>query len=642
MPPRGDPVPRARAALHWLGGLCVLGILGGLVVTAAAALWQDVDIQSLARHAAAVDHAPPPPPVEGEAPAAWVDRPLEVAMYANAATAEFFDDSTYLVTRLAEWERTLGRLGWNGKRISTPDELDALDPTTLLIAPEALCLATGEVEAIFRHLRRGGGVVANWALGARDARCRWRGWDTLRDFTGALDVVEYQAGDELFVTVPAGLPVSVGLPPGARIEFFADSHLGLITPGPRVYWSDWALNSVSTGGASAADAALALHRTSGGGRAVWFGFRPRQAARPLDRNRAERLLTNSLRWAAGLPSAEVSIWPEGRRAGILIAEDSESGFANAASLARVLREHDMQGTFFAVSRFALDHPELGDSLRLAGEVGSHTYDHVATAGLPLGEQHIRLARSRRELENWSDSEVVGLRPPEERFDEATLRGWLRATEGAAGTPYVAAVNSARSAGPEVHRLPEGPVVLLPRLMKDDYNVVVQEGTRRPERLLGAYLEGMRKIGALGGLAFVSLHTQIGGTPGQIGIVGTVLDTVAVARDTWWVATGADIARWWLDRDAMRLAMREAADGALEVEIRAPTGSAGRETWVEVMLPRGERIPFDGDRRLPFAPTEWGIRVPLAPLASGQARLLRLVVPADTLEAPGVPDPRGGL
>lgn len=628
MPPKSDPVPRARSAVHWLGGLLVLGILGGLLVTAAGALWQNVDINSLARKAAAVDDGPPPPPEERDGPRAVLDRPVEVAVYVNEATRSYFDDASYLPGVVAEWRRALGTLGWSVREISTAAELDALDTETLVLAPDALCLTNTEIEAIFRHLRRGGGAVANWAIGARDGACRWRGWETLRDFTGALDVVEYQAGDELFLTVPASLPVSAGLPPGARIEFYADSHLGLLLPATHVYWSDWALNSLSAGGEAAADAAMSLNATLGGGRSVWFGFRPRQAVRSLDEDRARRLVRNALQWAAGIPSAGVAPWPEGRSAGLIIAEDSENGFANTASLARLLREYELPGTFYAVSEMALEHPELADSLVAAGEIGSHTADHVPTAGLPLDEQEIRLSRSLRELEAWSGRPVQGLRPPEERFDEATLRAWLRATNE--GTPYLAAVNAARSAAPEIYRYPEGPIVMLPRLMKDDYNVVVQEGTRAPDRVLAAYLEGMDKLGALGGLAFIGLHTQVAGTPGQIGVVGSVLDSVAAQRDRWWVATGADLARWWLDRDAMRLSLEADAE-APQLRVTAPSGSGAREVWLDITLPGGERVPFEADRQLAYARTAWGIRVPLRPFAPGESRLIRLVRP-DSLDS----------
>ncbi|TFG64188.1 MAG: hypothetical protein E4H28_05485, partial [Gemmatimonadales bacterium] len=149
----------------------VLGILGGLLVAAAAALWQNVDINSLARRVAAVVDAPPALTVERAGPSASLPGPVQVALYANSATAGFFPDSTHMDGVLADWRRTLSAAGWSVERISTRSEIEALPPATLVVAPEALCLSGSEIEALFRHLRRGGGVVANWAFGARDANC---------------------------------------------------------------------------------------------------------------------------------------------------------------------------------------------------------------------------------------------------------------------------------------------------------------------------------------------------------------------------------------------------------------------------------------------------------------------------------------
>jgi hypothetical protein len=166
-------------------------------------------------------------------------------------------------------------------------------------------------------------------------------------------------------------------------------------------------------------------------------------------------------------------------------------------------------------------------------------------------------------------------------------------------------------------------------MKDDYNVLVQEGTRRPERLLSAYLEGLQKLGALGGLGFLGLHSQIAATPGQIGVVGTVLDSVVAQRNVWWIATGGEIARWWLDRDAMRLSLSAVPDSAeLELVVEAPIGSSAREVWIDVTLPATDLVPYEGARQLPYARTDWGLRIPLRPLATGELRTIRLVPPAE--------------
>jgi hypothetical protein len=97
---------------------------------------------------------------------------------------------------------------------------------------------------------------------------------------------------------------------------------------------------------------------------------------------------------------------------------------------------------------------------------------------------------------------------------------------------------------------------------------------------------------------------------------------------WWIATGAEIAQWWLDRDAMRLALTETEDSDdLSLVVEAPVGSGSREVWIDITLP-GDRIPFEGNRQLAYARTEWGLRIPLRPFSAGETRSLRLVVPIE--------------
>ncbi len=625
MPPRQDPVPRARSAAQWLGGLMLLGFLAAGVVAAAAALWENVDLQSLARRAAAVSDAPPPPPPDAAGPVATIGGSRAVALYESAASGGFFPDSAFYPASLSRWEALLSESVGPAVRVRDAVGVAGLPEGALLVAPEAVCLSEAEIEALRAHVARGGGLVLTWATGARDADCRWRGWEPLRSLSGALDLAEYPAEASLFLAVPAGLPLSPGLPPGARIELYPEPHLALQVPGPHPYWSDWALNAPRAQG-PVPDAAAVLFEPEAGGRVAWFGFRERQAVGERDGARVRTLLANGARWAAGATLATLSTWPGGRRGALLVAQDVETGFENATALARLLREREARGTFFAVSRLALEHPDVADSLRGAGEIGSQTADHASTAGLPEREQEVRLERSLRELEAWSGREVTGLRPPEERFDEGTLRAWRRA-----GGRYLAAVNEARSAAPEVFGTPDGPVVLLPRLLKDDYNVFVQDGARRTGPLRSAWLDGMRKIEALGGLAYLSLHSQIAGAPERVGVVGEVLDSAAARPGSWWVAPGTEIAEWWTARGAALLDLESRGD-TLALRLTAPAGVLD-DAWIDLYLPADRDLrPHREGAALPWAPTEWGIRFPVG--AVGTARRIEILLAPPDLSAPG--------
>jgi len=474
------------------------------------------------------------------------------------------------------------------------------------------------VAAFRAHLSRGGGLVLTWATGARDARCEWRGWEAVASLTGAPDVREIEQRDALFLTVPADLALSTGFDPGTRLELRFESQLATADTGARIYWADWALNAAPAAGTEAVNTAALASVMAGGGHVVWFGFRLGQGARPQDEERLQALVINGVQWAAGVPTAELLAWPGGARAALVIAQDVESEFPNATALAALAKRKSVPATFFVVSQLALNYPALADSLRAAGEVGSQTSDHAVLFGLPLADQRTRLSRSWAEVRGWTGDTVFGLHPPEERFDLNTLRAWRQA-----GGSYVVAINEARTGSPEVFETGDGEVVLLPRLIKDDYNVFVQESALRARRLTEAYLEGMARIRTLGGLAVLSLRSQVGGAPGRVGVVGEVVDSARADGD-WWIATGRDVAGWWAARRTATLQLTRVTEREIVVSVAAPPHAALRGAWIRIV--QGNHagwVPTIDGRGVPYTSTPLGMRVSLPDLKPGAHTVVTL-------------------
>jgi peptidoglycan/xylan/chitin deacetylase (PgdA/CDA1 family) len=533
---RRDPVPRAKAWGGWLGGILLLGILGGGVVAAAVLLWENLDVRQLAPSLATTPGPLPEP--EAPPPAGWQSAAFSVALFNSSRNRDYFPDAAYYSQALTRWRDLMEDLGGEILEVGSAEEVRGLDPGDLLVVPEAPCLSAAEVAAIRAHLRAGGGLVSNWAVGARNERCEWRGWETVGELTGAGDVRELPARQGLYLTVPAGLPLSHGLDPGTRIELTPEPSLALHLPGPRVYWSDWALNPAPDESGGGADVAAVAATSDGGGRMAWLGFRLSQAATPRDSVLLDRLARNGVLWAAGLITASPAPWPDGKRGALLIVQDVEAEHRNALALAALLEEMGVPGTFFVVSQAVMDDAGLAEGLSAAGEVGSHTSDHAPVAGLPYQDQLVRLRRTWTEIRGWTGSGPPGFRPPEESLDANTLQAWWEV-----GGRYVLAVNQARSGSPEVHRVGERRMILIPRLLKDDYNVFVQEGALRTDRLTRAFLDGIHKLRSIGGVAVVGVHTQIVGTDRRLEAVRAVADT-ALAQGDWWIARAGDLAGWW--------------------------------------------------------------------------------------------------
>ncbi len=632
-----DPVPRAKAAGHWLGGILLLGLLAGGVVAAAVLLWENLDVRQLAP-ALAADPGPLPVPEPPVAPGIQPGT-FPAVLFNPERNRSYFPDEAYHPRALVRWRALIEGLGGQVREVAALTEMGHLTADDLLVVPEAPCLSASEVAAIQDHVDAGGGLVSNWAVGARDEDCEWRGWGTVAELTGAEDVRELPTREALYLTVPAGMALSPGLDPGTRIELRPEPSLALNLPGPRVYWSDWALNPSPDESGGGADVAATTLGYPGGGRAAWFGFQLTQGATPRDSAHLDRLVQNGILWAAGRAQASPAPWPEGLRAALLLVEDVEAEYQNASAMADLLTEMDLPGTFFAVSQLVMGDEGLGRTLAQAGEVGSQTSDHNPVAGLSLQDQTVRLRRSWTEIRNWAGSAPEGLRPPEEAFDGNTLRAWQQA-----GGSYILAVNQARSGSPEIHRFGEGdPVVLLPRLLKDDYNVFVQEGALRADDLRQAFLEGMGKLRAIGGLAVVVVHTQIVGSGRRLEVVRNVAQT-AESEGNWWITGAKEAAEWWKARARVRVTLLDpnlvtqvedsSADSIQptgpghevrppDVLVEGPADEGVSGLWIDVVLPGGPSgvTPSVDGIPISYNLTEWGVRIPIGDLLPGESRII---------------------
>ena len=92
------------------------------------------------------------------------------------------------------------------------------------------------------------------------------------------------------MTIPAGIPLAAGFDPGTRIELRPDPSLSLRKSGPRVYWSDWALNPEPDEGGFQTDVAAMANRTPEGGRTAWFGHRVFQGNNPVVASRPSKAI----------------------------------------------------------------------------------------------------------------------------------------------------------------------------------------------------------------------------------------------------------------------------------------------------------------------------------------------------------------
>src|SRR5205823_2316413 len=216
----------------------------------------------------------------------------------------------------------------------------------VLVVPSSPCLTVEAREAIDGFAARGGGVIITGLTGVYDAGCRPIGYGLIVATTGAARADTLDSRSMTYLTIPAGSPLTVDIPPGSRIDLNPGRQVALRLPQRDAFYSDYSLQPQPAGGAPLLDVAI-THASVGRGRAVYWGFELRDVVRlPWDRALSELLVRNSVAWAASLPIGSVEPWPKGRIAAATIAQDVEAGFANAQHALDSLNAAHVRTTYF--------------------------------------------------------------------------------------------------------------------------------------------------------------------------------------------------------------------------------------------------------------------------------------------------------
>jgi peptidoglycan/xylan/chitin deacetylase (PgdA/CDA1 family) len=532
--------------------------------------------------------------------------PLTVAIVRDAAAASFYTAPGALDSIVGGWRAAAAAVGAEA-RIVTPAAASTDRSTRVLVIPSSPCLTIESREAIENISQRGGGVIITGLAGINDGGCRPLGYGLIIGATGASRADTLDSRPMTYVTIPAGSPLTIDIPPGSRIDLNPGRQVALRTTQRDAFFSDYSFQPQPAGGAPLLDAAI-THADLNRGRVVYWGFELRDVVRlPWDRALAALLVRNTLAWAAGMPMASIEPWPRGRSAAVTIAQDVEASFENAQHALDSLKAAHLRSTFFLTSDLARRYPRLSQDLANAGEVGSHTENHRLLGGLPEDVQRDRLETTQHDLAGLLGLSVDGLRPPQEQFDVATMRAWL-----AAGGRYVFGANDSRSVSPELLPIGRDTLVLIGRVGSDDFAAVSaahNDVNGAAKILLAEYA----RIRALDGLYALNYHSQLLASPQFVPALTTVARTIAADTGIW-LATVGEVAEWWRERAQLDARVQPRDDG-IDVTVRN----------------RGERLVGGAVVRvdLPSARPLGNANVVLLPSRPGSARLLLPPTPGKT-------------
>jgi peptidoglycan/xylan/chitin deacetylase (PgdA/CDA1 family) len=538
---------------------------------------------------------------------------IPVAVIRDEAAASFYDSPAAFDSVIGAWRDVLATVGADVRVVSSADARE--DRSSLvLVVPSSPCLTVATREAIAAAGTRDVGVILTGAAGTYDAGCRPLGYGLVIEATGASRASMLEAREMTYVTVPSGSPLAADIPPGSRIELNPGKQIALRNQVRDGFYSDYALQPQPAQNEPLLDAAL-THSTINGRRIVYWGFALSDVvSRPWDRGIAQLLVRNSVIWASGLPLATVEPWPQGTRAAASIAQDVESGFANARHAVDSLRAAGVRSTFFLTSELAQHYERLSRRLAQAGEIGTHSETHRLLGGLSSEEQRARLAATQQQLRGLVGSEVGGLRPPEEQFDTATMSAWL-AVKGT----YLFGANDSRTAAPELLSVNGDTLVLVGRIGSDDFAAAAK---RTPDlnTLTDVFLAEYERVRALGGYYVLSYHSQVLAKPELVPSLASIARRLAADTGVW-VAPVGEVAEWWRQR-AQLTTWALIAGNRMRVGVRNVSDRLVRGAVVRVSLPDVKRVARADTRVLPS--DSRSVRLFLPPLSARSTRTFTVV------------------
>jgi len=519
------------------------------------------------------------------------------------------------------WRELALRAGYQAETIGDAQLESGLDAYAAVVLPSVVCLGDAARAELQRYLRAGGGVVATWALGARDGGGHWRGYDFLQALTGA---VRFELGRNeapWFVSVRSSTPLGAGLPGGARIQVTSLERLEAVSLDADAYWSDAGLRP-RTPALPADYQAAVVRKQVEEGRLVWMGFHENSYVTG-EAERASALLLNALAWAARRPLVAVDPWPTPFTRSTMVAVDVSEFPDRARRLALELAQARVPGTFFIDPGLSGDG-ELVRELRAAGELAIR-WQHANEGGRARHAlDRVRMDWVRLAL--WSRTFIWarGVRPFGDTLDQPGSEFLAEA-----GVRYFLAAGGVDSVLPSARRVrrapsrlvEEGSIIGLGRSSDDDLHLspLGLEGLDA-DWIVRRLTDDSESVGRLGGLYVLSLHTQGLGGPEYLPALRAILGRIAASNS--WVARGGEIAGWWSSRSRLRLSLGSPSPSVLRIDVEngaaRPLENASLAVYPGLMkgTPQARLLP-DGPRpRTVVEPESGRVRLDLPRLEPG--------------------------
>lgn len=480
------------------------------------------------------------------------------------------------------WERQMASRNIDVEVISDADLLDGMAAYNVLVLPVVHCMSEAQIDAVKDFLRQRKGVIMTHMSGSRDANGEERSWSLTGDVTGGdltFSPRQDRSREGRFLFLSGETPLAANRSPAFPLrvhDFDEPIALGIRERRSQMagVWQDYLL---PVAGDPRRDVAVAYGDYMGG-RFVWFGFSAQSvASTPEMWATFENLIADATNWLAYRSVIGKGTWPQSRAAASFAikvqqdlpgAENLAETFFSEGIPAAVL----VQPESVAISRAALS--QMDESMEVIpflsiSEERIRAGDDMEIAGqLQAGRSEI-VEQLRRPVEGFS----LLAEPQRESFDRLNRLDfeylWIVGKYHPA--PRLAPVIR----DPLFARI-KPPVMIYQSSRGDDIMNIDGSSPDRGASFEEIWKRDFDRIQALGTYYGFTLHGERSGARRHQERIRSWLRHVA-SGDVW-IASPAELARWWRQYEMVQLRLVEGPQ-----RLTVMVSNEGRETVEQIRV-----------------------------------------------------------
>ncbi len=566
---------------------------------------------------------PVPVVVTGRAPAL---KPT-IWLYASPTTQTLLGTGGIdFKVQLRVWEAFLRKYRLPFKTISTVELLENSTPGVLVL-PSLIALTDREKQAIGKFRSQGGGVLASWLTGVRDARGTWQGFSFMENVLDTRVLGDTANDADASFMMPYGDgPVTHNLPAGHRIWLERTPNLyPLRLSGQQSAASilDWSRASVQ--GKSLDSIVLAEKPQPNGtlSRSVVLGY-PERLWLSADPKMLEAITHNAIRWLLRYPSVYLANWPYPFNSAVaLVVESPETVDDVDVKFAHWFEDLGARATYYVLSAVLSKSVDALKKLQAKGHELAYLGDTFeGFSAQPEDKQSKRMLAMQQQMKEagLAPGADTGFTAPMGSSDKTTVAALLNQPDlghflaGNDGTDGRLPVLLNRSTGSSASSL-----VMLPKTISGPEELM-NEGD--PDEGLQQFLAELNLALASGSLAIIRFPNQSLLADDQI---QPIFDSLKGSKKNTWFALSSQLSQWWRERTRVAVALDMSSGTAkLDVTIQG-TYPIRQPAAVIVNLPEANsrlRLLADGHSHKLATSTAldpWRVAVSLEGLPPGNYR-----------------------